>query len=182
MENYRDYYSDINKMRFCPAAKKYIPGANPIGANREMGMSFAPWWINPQVITWMNPDDCGLSSYGESSWIRSGTELDQEKIWQKIDRVRNNVMVPMIGDARWCNALPDNSQALPVPVTNEQQYYNAGNWRNAECFAMRRHKNGSNLAFADSSVRKIKAEEIWSLKWHATYVSRNNVDLSWMNF
>lgn len=182
MENYRDYYDDIDRLRFCPTAKIFIPGANPIDANREFGTSLSPWWANPQAVSWMNPTDCGLASYGENSWIRSGTELDQKNIWQKIDRVKNSFRVPMMGDARWCNALPDNNQPLPTPVQKESQYYYAGIWRNAECFAMRRHKSGSNMAFADISVQLIPAEKMWSLRWNATSMPRTDIDLSWMRF
>lgn len=180
MESYRGYYDNLDQIRLCPAAKRYIPGANPINSDKEFGTTFSTWWMNSAAVGFMNDEDIGISSYGENSWVRSGTDLSVDKLWISKTYLASPWKIPLLADARWCNAIPEDTHPLPVPVSDEIQFYYLAVWRHVQCFAMNRHKNGINVSFADGSTRWIPAEELWSLRWNRTYLPRNNVDLRWM--
>lgn len=40
-------------------------------------------------------------------------------------------------------------------------------------FCINRHDGYVNIAFLDGSVRRIGLKELWTLKWHRNYATRN---------
>ena len=69
METLRPYYSDINKMRICPAAVK-VSTVNPTGLQAESYFGFTrnAWQIDVAQAGWMADTDWGIGSFGENSW------------------------------------------------------------------------------------------------------------------
>jgi prepilin-type N-terminal cleavage/methylation domain-containing protein len=183
-ETFSKYYKDYNieKLKSCPSAKK-LPN---IGNNthpqlgHEFGGTHYAW-----LLTNVPPEDPKASGgYGENSWIRTMKDETfasyNEKTWKSFLNVKRPDMVPLLLDARWIGAWPDNSQGMPrSSYVPENVFYNFYNWKSVECFAMRRHKDGINAVFSDLAAHQVKAEELWKLKWHKLYEERD-VDLSWM--
>ena len=170
MESLRPYYSNINKMRTCPAATKVATG-NPTGLQSEsyFGYTRNAWQIDVGQAEWMADTDWGIGSFGENSWIRnsldsSGNRIGVEQAWATIN-VRNIKDVPFMADARWNNAWPETSHQVPAEAQTETAMYNIGNWSQMTCYVMRRHKDGVNVCFGDATVRQVRARDLWTLRW-----------------
>ena len=186
MESLRPYYSDINKMRTCPAATKVAVG-NPTGLQAEsyFGYTRNAWQIDVAQAGWMADTDWGIGSFGENSWLRNtidqnGKRANVDKAWATID-VRHIGEVPFLADARWNNAWPENTHPVPARTAAEEQMFNIGNWSQIVCHAMRRHKQGVNVCFGDGGARYVRAEDLWTLKWNRLSEPEDiGEDLSWM--
>jgi len=186
MESLRPYYSDINKMRTCPAATKVSVG-NPTGLQAEsyFGYTRNAWQIDVAQAGWMADTDWGIGSFGENSWLRNtidqnGKRANVAKAWATID-VRHIAEVPFLADARWNNAWPENTHPVPAPTAAEEQMFNIGNWSQIVCHVMRRHKQGVNVCFGDGGARYVRAEDLWTLKWNRLSQPEDiGDDLSWM--
>ncbi|MCF7974466.1 MAG: type II secretion system GspH family protein [Phycisphaerae bacterium] len=176
MESLRKYYNDINKMRTCPVASKVstdVPtGLQPLS---YFGKTLSAWQIDPSA-EWLDDQDWGIGSYGENSWIRGPSSRENGQNWASTARIKHPSEVPLLGDARWNNAWPDNG---PVPAFSEDETvaYSINNWSTMACYAMRRHKKGINMALADGAVRQISAEGLWLLKWNRTFEKQEDMIL-----
>jgi len=171
MESLRSYYANINKMRTCPSATQVATG-NPTGlqARSFFGYTRNAWQIDVAQAGWMADSDWGIGSFGENSWIRnsmdtSGNRLQADQTWATVN-LENIKDVPFIGDARWNNAWPASGDPVPAGVATEEQMFNIGNWSHIVCYVMRRHKSGINMCFGDGSVRYVRAEDLWTLRWN----------------
>ena len=186
MESLRPYYSDINKMRTCPAATRVSVG-NPTGlqAQSYFGYTRNAWQIDVAQAGWMADTDWGIGSFGENSWLRNtidqtGKRANVDKAWATID-VRHIAEVPFLADARWNNAWPENTHPVPARTAAEEQVFNIGNWSQIVCHAMRRHKQGVNVSFGDGGARYVRAEDLWTLKWNRLSEPEDiGDDLAWM--
>ncbi len=188
METLRPYYSNINKMRTCPAAVK-VSTANPTGlqARSYFGYTRNAWQIDVAQAGWMADTDWGIGSFGENSWIRDVLEAGGGrsashigKTWTTIN-ARNINETPFIADARWNNAWPTTDNPVPTSVTTEEQMYNIGNWSQILCYVMRRHRDGINVCFGDATVRYVRVQDLWTLRWNRLSSSRDIGDaLDWM--
>jgi len=188
METLRPYYSNIKKMRTCPAATKVSTG-NPTGlqAQSYFGYTRQAWQIDVRQAEWMADTDWGVGSFGENSWIRdvlepggSRTASYVGKTWVTLT-TRNVKEAPFIADAQWNNAWPVNTDPVPASMAAEERMYNIGNWSQIVCYVMRRHKDGLNVCFGDGSTRYVRAEELWTLRWNRESQPGEAVDtLNWM--
>jgi prepilin-type N-terminal cleavage/methylation domain-containing protein/prepilin-type processing-associated H-X9-DG protein len=174
MESLRKYYNDINKMRTCPVAARVstdVPtGLQPLSF---FGKTFFAWQIDPSA-EWLDDQDWGIGSYGENSWIRGPATRENGQNWASMSRVRHPDEVPLLADARWNNAWPDNV-SQPALSQEETVAYSISNWSTMACFVMRRHKKGVNVALADGNVRRVSAEGLWELKWNRTFQKRDDM-------
>jgi len=186
MESLRSYYANINQMRTCPSATQVATG-NPTGlqARSFFGYTRSAWQIDVAQAEWMAEDDWGIGSFGENSWIRnsldtSGSRLQSAQTWATLN-VKNIKEVPFIGDARWNNAWPASDDPVPTNVATEEQMFSIGNWSRIVCYVMRRHKSGINMCFGDGSVRGVRAEDLWTLRWNRqSQPVEVGDDLRWM--
>ena len=171
MESLREYYKDINKIRNCPAAAT-VSIRNPTGLQPEsyFGETFAAWQIDP-VAQWLDDEDWGIGSYGENSWIRGPGGSDDEQKWVSSIKIKQPNEVPLLADSRWNNAWPDSDQ-IPTYDREDTVVYGISNWSTMSCFAMRRHKDGINVALADGTVRRVSLEDLWELRWNRTFQKR----------
>lgn len=174
MESLRNYYNDAKKLRACPAATT-VSIKNPTGGQPEsyFGFTYHAWQIDPSA-EWLADTDWGMGSYAENTWIRNYG--DEEKHWANANKIKQPNNVPLLADGRWCNAMPDND-GKPVSTREETVDYSISNWASLSCYAMRRHKDGVNVALADATVRQVSAEGLWKLKWHRTFDTTLEVDL-----
>ena len=176
MESLRKYYGDINKMRTCPTASRVsIDVPTGLQPQSYFGKTLSAWQIDP-TAEWLDDKDWGIGSYGENSWIRGPASRTDLQNWASVLKVKHAGEVPLIGDARWNNAWPDNG---PTPTLSEDETvdYSISNWSSMSCYAMRRHKDGINVALVDGSVKQVSAEDLWQLKWNRTFEKRDDVRL-----
>lgn len=178
MESLRPYYDDINKMRTCPTASQ-VQNSNPTGLAPKsyFGSTLTAWQADAANEEWMEADDWGIGSYGENSWLRE--RPNPKNCWVKITAVTNPSRTPMFADAKWNNAFPDHTDAIPTvsPSDPRNTEYRLSGWATIDCFVMRRHKKGLNVATADLSANYIEAEDLWMLNWNRGYEVNNDIDL-----
>ena len=173
----KPYTGENRKFMFCPFART-VSESNPTSLQLEsyFGSTFSAWQVDP-TASWVPGEEIINGSYGENSWIRDSQQTGHQS-WGSFDAMENPSIVPLILDARWLNAWPNDN--VPVETDNELDFYNISNWSTMSCFAMRRHDDGVNAAMADMSVKTVSAEDLWTLKWHKEFEQNSEVDLSWM--
>ena len=179
MDNLRPYYDDVDKMRTCPTAAKVVDD-NPTGGQplSFFGSTFTAWQIDPTAV-WLDDADCGIGSYGENSWLRDSDRGSNEEPWRKMSAIKVTSTVPLLGDAKWNNAWPEDTDPLPTvsPTDNKNTIYGSSNWFTINNYVMRRHKEGLNMVFADVSARYVEVEKLWTLRWNRQYKTKTDVDL-----
>ena len=185
--HYSDTTGPLGEMMVCPEASRIPePGNNTGPIGHEFGGTFYCWRLNENT---MDITETGShSSYGENAWLRrvvGGTDYEMslnENTWKLMSNVKNPANVPIMLDARSGYAWPmDTDNLPPTRFVAETTFYNQYNWMSINCFVMRRHNQGSNVVTVDGAVRTIAAEELWQLKWHQTYKTRDIGDrLNWM--
>jgi prepilin-type N-terminal cleavage/methylation domain-containing protein/prepilin-type processing-associated H-X9-DG protein len=188
MESLRSYYSNIDKMRTCPAAAKVDPSLEVTPGNPSYFGSTLKAWKLDTTVNWSTADDWGIGSYAENSWIRRYVNHQdgaleaqvRKKTWEKLTKMKNLSNIPMIMDGRWNNLWPESN--IPGRVSSEQEFYGPGSYLSLNCVAMRRHSKGINVAMADGSCVPVDAEDLWTFKWHRTFTKVSGVDLSWIDW
>ena len=112
------------------------------------------------------------SSYGMNVWAYS-TNVDLQgrlakNHWKSMYIVKQAVDVPLFLDSMWRGGGPywEDTKAIQPPKQN-------GEWLGAGYemlhFALDRHAGGVNGLFMDNSVRKVRVNKLWELKWHRNY-------------
>ena len=185
MESLRNYYDDINEMRTCPSAKK-VSSLNPTGLEplSFFGSTLSAWQADP-AAAWLDDEDWGIGSYTENGWIRDSKNIeamiDTSKEWVKLSSVKATSQVPLLLDGRWPDSHVESDLPRQPNPQKETTFYNIGNWSTIATYMMRRHKDGINGVMADMSVIHIKAEDLWSYKWHKQFETRRDVNLGWLD-
>jgi prepilin-type processing-associated H-X9-DG protein len=79
--------------------------------------------------------------------------------------VAGSAYVPLFLGALRYNGWPQATS--PPPQFDGQQWNDAGHMGR---FCVNRHDGFSNCLFLDFSARKVGLKELWTLKWHKSYV------------
>ena len=154
----RDYYKE-DKIRLCPMATKPQSegGRNPLCA----------WGKLP-------PDDPDgmFASYGFNEWLcnRPVGESESENYWRKIFGIERSNNIPLFLDCRWYDVWV-HSIDVPPPTDGSEIGLSGSNEIRRVC--LNRHKESVNCTFLDWTVRKVDLKELWTLKWHKNYDTKN---------
>ncbi len=156
----RPYYSNEQKLRFCPMATK--PRSEGGGGVTSAWGIFVGGWAG-----W-GEDDFG--SYGINSWVLNTPEGEEhhgppEKYWRTA-YVKNVVNIPLFLDAWWFDGW---AGARDPPNLFEDTYISGNSMETMGDFCVNRHGGFLNGLFMDFSVREIGVKELWTLKWHRTF-------------
>lgn len=179
MEDLRVYYGDIADFRCCPRAR-----TTGIG----FGSTLTAWGPNMQAHGF-RPQDYG--SYGVNHWVNSlpkgtaGWRGHPEWQWQGTWACTNASRVPVMGDCVWYGGNPFDFESgtpmglvPPIPDWNEA---NPWHWQyDMSRFCIDRHNGGINMSFADGSARKVALPELWNIKWHKGFRTRDDVAIAWL--
>ncbi len=167
MEALRPYYGNEHKLRCCPEAT--VPSSE-INARGEyyIGGTFTAWGV---LSSWgwevWTPGDYG--SYGMNSWVCNPPQ--QEDSWPPIlwnwrtANVAGAENVPLFTDNQWIDGWPTE---FDDPPAFEGEPFNWGSQMGRFC--INRHEGFINSAFLDFSARKIGLKELWTLKWHRSFL------------
>ena len=156
MQTLVDYYSNTDKLLYCPMATKTMSeGAEARYAVivDGQGNSCGSYTINE----WL------YDSYGGTSGGRALKDY-----WRNIHHKGSN-NVPIMGDGAW---RPDGQ---PYPVDRPPEYDGQprtgvgteGNEMRTYCID--RHGGTVNILFMDWTTRKVGLKELWTLKWHCSF-------------
>ena len=153
----RSYYQD-SSLRFCPSARDT--------RNRSIS-SRSAWEID---------SDTAISgSYGLNGWVCDPPEEiseieghDTQNHWRAMYVKSNRSKIPLMADAIWFTALPEDDDLPPKDEGNvsdsSEQVDNQ-----MQRFCVDRHRKKLNVLFLDSSIKTISPKELWRLKWHRTF-------------
>ena len=165
MEPLRPYYSNEEKMRFCPTAVK----------QREDGARdpFAAWGAREQTGELSG-------SYGMNNWLCNPAP-DVEFIHGReatIDNWRNAYVdgaaqIPMFGDCAFVESKPYDFDTPPEYDGDISTYLVSA--LQMKRFCLNRHGEYANDVFLDFSVRKVGLKQLWTFKWHRSF----NVNGTW---
>jgi prepilin-type N-terminal cleavage/methylation domain-containing protein/prepilin-type processing-associated H-X9-DG protein len=169
MDAMRSYYKDNDKMLLCPTATRLMLNDNDWG-------TFKAAYLGDDIF-----------SYGINSWTNSVNQ-DRGSRWLEWfwRNVQNNTTVipdtrtvegrpvstntiPVFGDATWYDAWPRHTDS---PSLNMDAFGigNTGTSGEMNHFCINRHDGFVNLLFMDWSARSVGLKELWTLKWHRSYV------------
>lgn len=172
----QDHYRKKPDILLCPDAKmRRGPGA------REVKVPLA----SRSAVEYGGPHTCYdfplpdqtdasvrvlLSSYGINNWVYNPpgnvTEIQGRPTrmnWRTFN-VPNPTEIPLFADSMWRGGGPRHTDRPPA-FNGEWAGYDA----ESHHFAVTRHGKGINVLFFDSSVRPVRAKELWKLKWHREY-------------
>lgn len=87
--------------------------------------------------------------------------------WGKLESITRPSEVPIYLGCRWVDAWPDDTDT----PTNEEY----GGWGGFMThFTLLRHGKSINGVFGDGSAGRIKLTELWGLKWHKEFNTKND--------
>jgi len=178
-----EYCDGSDDLRVCPAAAKpkpdmaaklastgNLPGTDPLGSTKRA-------WLYPWDHFWdewiEQGDYCSYSRNGWAANPRKELKLvngwsDTSFNWRSPQSIKGPAdKVPLLLDGGWIVVWPVDTDPPP-------QYEDIFIW-GMNLFVLNRHENGNTGGlFADNSVRKTGLKELWTLKWHRTFDTRNN--------
>jgi prepilin-type processing-associated H-X9-DG protein len=160
-------------MLLCPTATREMLNDNDWG-------TFKAAYLNADSYRY-------VFSYGFNSWCNS-VDQDRGSRWKEWfwRNVQNNTTVipdtrqtegrpvstntiPVLGDATWYDAWPRHTDE-PSLSMDAFGIGNTGTSSEMNHFCIDRHSGFVNLLFMDWSARSVGLKELWTLKWHRSYV------------
>ena len=170
-----DYYGNVDEIRYCPTATKV---EKLRGGGDGPGVGKIPFMAWGHIGVWGAQEgdlDQGLDhgSYGINAWLEDNQNIPKEDImakryWRKMTNITNSSNVPMLTDAQWIDAWPQDTQR--APQTADQH------WMDTDALGshmgrilQNRHDKRQNVLFADSSVETVGLKKLWTFKWHKEY-------------
>ncbi len=174
--NYTGYSFTLYTMAGWKNHSAVWPYAMP-GLPSKGGLLLEPIPVSYTQSVWAtNPADDSDISDGSvwGGWMKT----PPENFWRKISSVSMPDKVPIFGDGRWLEAYPNSSpvSALTAPkleISAERGGQSAVyDWGIGQ-FCVPRHPSGTDLLFADYSVRNVNLPELWTLRWHRQFDTNN---------
>lgn len=188
MDQLASFYGDVGDFRTCPMATKKSP--NGVGGRFHQ---WGPMGEYPGLMVW-GFREWDYGSYGTNHWINrlppgnlgwTGIRADLKLYWRKVPE-KNASEVPIFGDCSWYGGMPKNHDTsygfAPTSADwiEENDFLYPGTF-NMVRFCLDRHNKAMNMAFADSSVRRVPLEELWTLRWHRGSTPNYDVVLDWLD-
>jgi len=166
----QSYYKENSDMLLCPTATRVMENANDWG-------TFKAAYLDDYIF-----------SYGINSWTNSvnkdrNTRL-VEWFWKNTQNITTVVpgsrqiegkpvstnQIPVFGDSTWYDAWPRHIDE-PSPTMDAFGIGNQGTSGEMNHFCIDRHNGFVNLLFMDWSTRGVGLKELWTLKWHRSYIT-----------
>jgi len=169
------YYKDDTQMLLCPTATRLMENDMDWGTFKSAYLDVAGY-------------DTYIFSYGINSWTNS-VEVDRGARWLEWfwRNTQNNTTVfpnqrvvegkqvsmntiPVFGDSTWYDAWPRDTDT-PSQTMDAFGIMDQGTSGEMNHFCINRHGGFVNLLFMDWSVRNVGLKELWTLKWHRSYIT-----------
>ncbi|UCC98346.1 MAG: type II secretion system protein [Phycisphaerales bacterium] len=151
MQKLIDYYSNSEKLLYCPMATKTISEGVPV---RYSAL----------------PD--GAGSYTLNEWVNDSDDVSDgrklEDYWRHTNHKGLN-NVPVMADGAY------RADGQPFPTDSPPSYDGeprtgvgtSGN--EMRIFCIDRHDGSVNVLFMDWTTRRVGLKELWTLKWHGSF-------------
>jgi prepilin-type processing-associated H-X9-DG protein len=154
----QDGRADEHELYFCPMAKKdYVTG---------MPVSNCKYEYDNEGVTY-------FASYGFNAWLydppQAGNYQDRpgDSMWKTLD-IKGADNVPLLTAAFHGGGCPHQTDQPPL---FDGAPWPGGHNNEMQRFCLDRHQGAVNVLFIDGSMRKTGLKELWTLKWHRTYVT-----------
>ncbi len=111
-------------------------------------------WLMPEYGSWNRTE--GFGAMGE---VREGTPVFADSAWVDLwprytNKWARDIQSPL-GDFSWC-------------------YQDRSSWSGLWRVSLNRHDYAVNVACVDGSVKNVRINELWNLKWSKTWLPHNN--------
>jgi prepilin-type N-terminal cleavage/methylation domain-containing protein/prepilin-type processing-associated H-X9-DG protein len=157
----QSYYKNPN-LAVDPACRFFLDSLAPNYFPQNVDLSLYSWGIMgnngyPTAAQWGAAGQKG--SYGINAWMYN-PEASGGNYYRKYSAAGNLTIAPVFADSLFDGTTPSE---LDAPPTHRGWHSSDGLCE----FALDRHgsRNPMNIAFLDSSVRKVGLKEIWTLRW-----------------
>ncbi|WP_169853152.1 type II secretion system protein [Anaerohalosphaera lusitana] len=154
------YSGEMDEVRYCPSTKirKDTPAGSSWGGPREAWVWFYDGMEEPEQ-----------GSYTINTWFYSSGRFgaDETRNYRSLDDTRRPGNVPIFADGIWIDSIVDDTDYVPDDYNLDDPTERYGG--NMCVFITNRHKDHTNLGFADGSQRPVDFSELWSLKWHKEF-------------
>ncbi len=171
-----------DNIRMCPSTNKFH---SDLADPKNQADNKTAWgvWENDDKFEQMN----FYGSYGINWWVNDfkGTEIDiakgvpgnQENLFWRKPTSRNANNIPVLQDCTYWLARPHHTN---LPPDRDGIWFWDDIKGGMDRVFTNRHSGNINMLFMDWSVRKVRLEDLWSLKWHkgfdTRYESNNPID------
>jgi prepilin-type N-terminal cleavage/methylation domain-containing protein len=182
MYSMRDYWDDANDIMCCPMAKEPTNPGGKVGADESVaGGTFLAWGKVRLQIKAIVTEDYYHGSYGINRWLSEpdesseivvGTRGSSTHWFWKTSDVKKPNNIPVFLDSWWWSAWVKDDNRPPA-YEGEKGDFPCGCKDSISRFCINRHHGYVNASFLDQSVRKVGLKELWTLKWHRTFITSN---------
>ncbi len=124
---------------------------------------FAAWYGDPATFIGGTTGSYTLNGWLQGSIATAGASLTFGGNNFKSIELDRPTEIPTLTDGTWVDTWPDSANAVP---TDLMRGADTGMGR----ISVVRHGRGINAAFADGHVNQTKLQELWTLRWHASFV------------
>jgi len=192
------YTGDMDDFRLCPGASKRDYDSYDVANGFKHGSTFEAW--DTGNYSSFSPEQRqNYGSYGTNLWLSPAISTSKpgwgfgysdnvKAHWGKAD-ASNSSNIPVIGDCAWFGVEPQDLSTGgvkgQVPPTDDffkeaKRTYNSVWTEYMSRVCMNRHSRYVNWGFLDGSAKKVKLNDLWSLKWHRKYITEQDVDIPWL--
>lgn len=147
-----DSYLSWEEIRFCPEA------TTP-NQNCKWGTADLAWngeFDLPAVSTQHDIKNHFVGSYGFNGWLYRNRSFGTRN-----NQIVLRFKVPLFFDCAWANAWPDHTDPPPIDLNATDTDNNTAR------VALDRHVIAINIATLDGSVKTVKLDKLWKLRWNA---------------
>jgi len=176
MNALRPYYKDSWDLLLCPTATVVAESMQDFG-------TFKAYFIPDLRNRYRRPTEDAtkqfIASYGENSWISymlrdQNADRKVQYFWKGIHNITNANNIPVFGDSSWLDAWPFSKDLPPDRPDDWTIDKGSGLSKNEiKHFCIDRHNGFINMLFMDLTVRKIGLKELWTLKWHREFDTKD---------
>lgn len=168
-----DYMSDAIASNVCPVA------GDPPNPNWNTGGPTWGWGGNNEVRRGygMNWYASAYNEVFEWNWgvLFYNAHKEAGMLWERLYAGSTRSSVPLVFDCGWWSIIPVESD-IPNPNT---EWTGGLGWM--QYVAIDRHFEKVNVAMADMSSQPVALTDLWSLRWHALWSPRYDIDVPWVN-
>lgn len=171
MDRMRPYY-DTEEIFSCPTAK--LEGVQPDSPNQGDGSTYYWGTTKGKWLATNNYTQSQFSgSYGYNYWVST---QDEDVGWRLAkyhfgtDLVKKASNVPLFSGCIWIGGYPMEGD---TPRLQKDSFSSGSGEMNR--FLLNRHGGMTNIVFLDGLAQKVALQDLWSLRWHREFNTRNSL-------
>ena len=97
-------------------------------------------------------------------------KFPEDNSYQTFTSPQDASLTPLCSGSNWVGSWPDDTDIMPINVIDGFTTHAAGKFMGR--YTIDRHNFMVNVSMNDGSTRSVPITDLWSLKWHQTFVPR----------